>query len=454
MKLVIISPPFQEGGQKSKGIPLAPPILEYLAGLTIKIDPDIDIELVDANKEDFNPFTIEADLIGITVLTPQAPWAYRMGDILLSRNIQVVFGGIHVTALPEEAKAHADSVVVGEAESVWKEVLDDARERKLKPYYNGVREPLIDLPRPKHGLLKSKYRMGSFFTTRGCPHHCTFCSVRKFFGDTVRLRPIDEVVKEVASSPWRIFWNLDDNCWGADINRSIELFKEMSRNIKFKYWFATADLASVQSKRGDELLKWARKAGMTMALVGWETDNPQSLKEYAANTKQGRNRRDAIKRIKSFGIDVMLFVIVGGRFDDLNDYLAILEECDKLNVSAHPTMLTPFPGTDIYYSYKDKLIDDVTWDKFDGNHAVFDHDNPLMSISNREEALLWLRAELFSWSRVLKRVSGIPLKGFPSAHMTSFMIQFGQGKAFKEYASLSKSPLTKERILKLAKEIV
>lgn len=104
MKLLLISPPFGEKGQKSKGLPIAPPVLEYLAGLTYQIRDDVEISLIDANKEDFNPENVDADLIGFTVLTPQSPWVYKMSDKLRAMGKKVVLGGIHVTALPEEAK--------------------------------------------------------------------------------------------------------------------------------------------------------------------------------------------------------------------------------------------------------------------------------------------------------------------------------------------------------------
>ena len=101
MKILLISPPFGEKGQMSKGLPIAPPVLEYLTGLTRSVRPDIEVELLDANKEHFSPESVDADLVGFTVLTPQSPWAYRMSDHLRSLGKKVVLGGIHVTALPD-----------------------------------------------------------------------------------------------------------------------------------------------------------------------------------------------------------------------------------------------------------------------------------------------------------------------------------------------------------------
>src|SRR5512135_3059763 len=110
MKLLLIAPRFSERGLANKGMPMASPALEYLAGLTAQLRPDVAIELIDAKNEEFDPDRVEADLTGFTVLTPQAPWVYRMADRLRERGKKVVLGGIHVTALPDEAAQHADAV--------------------------------------------------------------------------------------------------------------------------------------------------------------------------------------------------------------------------------------------------------------------------------------------------------------------------------------------------------
>ncbi len=432
MKILLVSPPFGEKGQMSQGLPIAPPVLEYLAGLTNKVRPDVEVELLDANKKLLECERVDADLTGFTVLTPQSTWVYRMSDSLRAMGKKVVLGGIHVTALPDEAGKHADSIVRGEAENVWKDVLDDAESGKLKSVYEDRLPQLDSLPRPVTNLWESKYVYGYFQTSRGCPFTCTFCSVHKFFGGKVRLRPIKEVVEEVAASKCRLFWGIDDNIWGVNVERSIELYTEMGKNVRGKWWFGSGDLKSVQHPKSHDLLKNARKAGLTAVLVGWESNNMSSLQEYKAVTKQGRERRDGIKKIRDYGIEVMLFIMTGGRQDVREDFDGILKLCDELKVSAHPVMTTPFPDTELYDLYKPYLIDGLEWDSFDGNHAVFEH--PTMSSGEREEALMKLRADIFPVSKILDRVRQVSWKGFPMSHITSWMIQYPQGRAFREYA--------------------
>ncbi len=434
MRLLLISPPFGEKGQMSQGLPIAPPVLEYLAGLTARVRPDVDVVLHDANKVLFEPSMAEGfDLVGFTVLTPQAPWVYRTADALRNMNIPVVAGGIHVTALPDEAEPHLDALVLGEAESVWKDVLDDAGRGRLRKRYKGTWSDLCDLPRPVTRLLPKKgYVYGYFQTSRGCPHRCAFCSVHEFFGGRVRMRPIDDVVREVAGSSWRLFWGIDDNIWGVNLNRSIELYTEMAKNVRGKWWFGSGDLVTVQNPKAGTLLTQARRAGLTAVLVGWESNNQMSLEEYRAVNKQGRDRRDAIRRIRDHGIEVMLFIMVGGRQDTRRDFDGILELCEELKISAHPVMTTPLPGTKLYEEYKPYIFKDLDWDCFDGNRALFEH--PTMSPQEREEALMKLRAEIFTIPRILSRIPRISWRGFPMSHITSWMVQFPQGRAFTEYA--------------------
>jgi radical SAM superfamily enzyme YgiQ (UPF0313 family) len=433
MKILFICPPFSQHSQKDKGMPIAPPVLEYLAALTRRFLPEASITLLDAKHEPFDAERVDADLVGISVLTAQAPWAYRAADALRKRGIRVVLGGIHVTALPAEAGEHADAIVLGECENIWEGVLRDAGRGQLRPVYQGDLPSLDHLPPPVTDLWKNTYMFGYFQTARGCPHQCSFCSVHKFFGNKIRLRPIDEVIAEVAGSSRRLFWCIDDNVWGVNPKRSIELFREMGSSIKGKWWFGSGDLRTVQQPDGDELLRQARRAGLTAVMLGWETENAASLEEYRATTKQGSNRRDAIRRIRDHGIDVMLFIVVGGRRDTRKDFDDILRLCDELKVSAHPVMLTPLPDTELFEQYRPYLYPDTDWDHYDGNHAVFEH--PTMSAFEREAEFIKLRTAIFTPGRILGRIRQVSWKGFPMSHFSSFMLQYPQGRAFKDYAS-------------------
>jgi radical SAM superfamily enzyme YgiQ (UPF0313 family) len=418
-------------------VPIAPPVLEYLGALTLRAMPDAELELVDANVRDFDSAIVSADLVGITAMTATATWAYATADALRARGIPVALGGIHPTALPEEAAQHADAVVAGEAESVWPRVLADAQAGMLQPFYQGERLPLEGLPQPLFGRLDGPYRFRAIITTRGCPYHCTFCSVRRFFGDTVRFRPIDDVLAEVKQVPGSLYFNADDNIWGADVDRSIELFRRLAAEAK-RPWYGFGDLKSVQGERGDELIAAAKASGLFSVWAGWEAESSH-LGAYHASAKQGRDREDAIRRIKAAGIDVTLFVVLGGRNESLENFERAVALADRLDVGVHPTLLTPFPGTELWAEYEPYLLPGLGWDRFTGVSAVFEHPDPRMTPEARERAYYETSLDLLSLPRILGHAARVPVAGFPTTHLLSIMkalpVRRAMRKAYAEWES-------------------
>jgi radical SAM superfamily enzyme YgiQ (UPF0313 family) len=431
MKLAILSPQFPFSGR----VPLVPPILEYLAALTLREAPDTVVQLIDANQVEITPIDVSADTVAISVMTATAPWAYRFADECRRIGKKVILGGIHPSALPEEAALHADAVVVGEAESVWGRVLADAQRGNMARVYHGERLPLINLPRPIDGKLKGNYQFRAFFTMRGCPYRCTFCSVRTFFGDTIRYRPIDEVVAEVAACAGKLWFNGDDNIWGGDLQRSIDLFNALGQGSNRK-WYGFGDLRSIQSEQGAEMLAAAGRSGLFSVWVGWENDESQ-LGVFKASGKQGGDRVAAVKQMQDAGIDVTLFVVLGGRQDSIDSFKRTLELSERLQVGIHPVLLTPLPGTELYDEYREYLLPGLGWESFTGVNAVFDHPSPEMTKLRREEEYHRLANELFKFERITNRISKISAKGFPTTHIYSMMMQLPMkhalSKAYQEW---------------------
>lgn len=411
MKICLIDPPLPY-----RSPPLAPLILEYLGGLTHRAMPDAEIELLDPKFRPFSVEKIEADLVGICgsrIVT--LPWVYSTADTLRKRGKQVVLGGFNPSAMPEEAKKHADAVVIGEAESVWPEVLEDARKGQLKPFYYGKPLPLENLPLP---IRMPGYKFHGIFTMRGCSHGCKFCALQGLYGKAHRYRPIDEVVKEVDALKEKFFWNTDGNIWGGNINRAIELFTALKGSKK--KWYGFGDLKALETPLGDKLIKAARESGLLSLWLGCE--------EKFSGTFE-KSKVEVIKKLKDNGIDPILAIILGKRTDTPDDFDRIVELSDKLGIMAHPFLLVPFPGTELYEEYKPYLLKQGQWKFYDGAHALFSH--PLMSPEQREEKFFSIVFELFSLKRVFRHLFEIPLHVFPFGHFAFLMREFPMRQGMK-----------------------
>jgi radical SAM superfamily enzyme YgiQ (UPF0313 family) len=214
MKLELIVPAVKEP-VKSRGKLLVPPLgLAAIAALT---PPEVDVSLTDEGitKVDFEK---EVDLVGITALTYTVHRAYEIADSFRARGVKVVMGGMHPSVMPEEASLHADAVVVGEAEGIWGDVIEDFKANKLRRIYRQNKLPsLVGLPIPRRDLYQkgAYYCTNTLWATRGCPYSCSFCSVSTIFGRKYRCRPVDEITEEVETlDRSKIIGFVDDNIIG------------------------------------------------------------------------------------------------------------------------------------------------------------------------------------------------------------------------------------------------
>ena len=417
MKLAIIFPPLPFGWT-----PVAPPILEYLAALTRKADPSIEIQLISGSAMPDAYKTLECDLAAISILTPTAVPGYGIADSLRARGIKVVFGGMHASAMPEEAGRHGDAVVVGEAESIWPEVLRDFRAGQMKPRYTGGQGELTDMPTPLYGMLQGNHKFRIVNTSRGCPFNCTFCSVNKFFGSKIRFRPIDDVVRDVAAIPEKMYEIGDENIWwSGQIQRAIDMFTALrGSNKKF---MAFGSLGPVLAPDGSRMLNAAREGGLLSVWVGWEAISDKGVKAYRASGKIGVDRERAVQTLKDHGIDVSLFYMLGSRDDTLDDFKRAVEVADRLGVSMHPSLVVPYPGTVLAEQYEPYIYKNLGWEYYNGAYALFEHPDPVMTPEMREEQFYISMLEQLSLGRVLSHVLKVPLAGFPYAHMLSLMSQ-------------------------------
>ena len=327
--------------------------LSYIAALT---PSDWDIKIISGHIE---TVTLEdADLVGITAVTSPAPRAYEISEQYRRKGIKTVMGGIHASMLPDEAIQFVDSVVIGEAESVWQNLIHDFENNELKRFYQGERTSLENLVKPRRDLYNSyKYKVIDYVqTARGCPMDCEFCSVPTLHGRTYRQRPVEEVLDELEALNAKNVLFLDDNIFGYGEKaeeRAIQLFRRMKERGLNKRWFSNVGIDFADNP---EVLKYAREAGCFMILIGFEALNEETLQgmHKVRNLKVGvRNYKEVIKKIRDHGITVVGTFVFGNDEDSKDVFQRTTEFIldSKIDI-AECTISTPFPGTRLYNRLK------------------------------------------------------------------------------------------------------
>jgi radical SAM superfamily enzyme YgiQ (UPF0313 family) len=333
-------------------------------------DDRFDVTIIDENVEDID-CTIRPDLIGISLMTPTAMRGYEIADAFRQKGIPVVLGGMHVFFMTDEAAAHADAVVVGEAEYSWNELLNDFLAGRMKKVYTAAKHhDLKGLPRPRLDLLKpGAYSFPNVIeTARGCPHTCSFCSVTKFWGNQFRFRPVDEVIEDIKAMPPGDVLFIDDNIFGQP-KRAKELFEAL---IPFKRrWIGQGEL---RFSHDPELLDLAKRSGCGWIFIGMESISSANLKamhKFGLNRVENYDRDIAI--IHKKGIKILGSFMFGLDDDDAGVFDHTLQFCirNKLE-AANFYILTPMPGTKLFDEMKAaNRILHYNWAHYDANHVVF-----------------------------------------------------------------------------------
>lgn len=230
--------------------------LPHLAAITPEKH---DVKIVNENYNDID-FDADVDLVGITCYTMTAPRVYEIADEFRRRDKTVVLGGYHPTAMPEEAKQHADSIILGMAEASWPKLIKDFEKGKLKPIYERDYDfDMADVPPIRRDLIVRNPILGAVQWTRGCINKCEFCAIGSFCDHGVMRRPIKNVVEEIKQMPNKLFIFHDPHLTSSP-RYAKELFKEMIRQKVGKSWLANGT-TNVLGKIDDEFLDLARKAG-------------------------------------------------------------------------------------------------------------------------------------------------------------------------------------------------
>ncbi len=328
---------------------------------------------------------IDADIVALFFHTPDAVHAYKLADIYRSKGKTVVLGGLHTTFMPDEAIEHADALLLGEAEGIWEQLLEDYKAGKLQKRYERT-EP-VDLaelnPYPTNIIPPSKYdHIWSVVVSRGCPHKCGYCTVPRFF-EKYRLRPIAHVVEEIKTAPTDWFELHADN---LTVNRkyALELFRALKPlNIN---WFGEA---TIKMADDEELLKAAAESGCRELLIGIETPSQAALDESGKGFVTPAQIKEKIDKFHQYNIQISSSMIFG--FDTHTDdiFRESEEFCRYIGIDeVEGVLLIPFPGTPLHKKLEGEgriLTDD--WSKYDGDNVVFQPKG--MSAETLNEGAYW-----------------------------------------------------------------
>jgi radical SAM superfamily enzyme YgiQ (UPF0313 family) len=400
MKVLFVSPGWPKGrlwGELGFKFPSL-----SLAALAAVTPVEWSVELCDENIEPL-ALTTDADLIAITAMTPQAPRAYKIAAQFKAAGKTVVMGGFHASNLPDEALQHLDSVVVGEGELIWPQLLADFQHGRLQRLYRSsdlIAMTAIPIARRQLFAGKKYLFTNTLQTTRGCPFDCEFCSVTAFYGRHYRKRPIDAVLAELVElrrkNSFAFF--VDDNLV-ADRKYALELFAGM-KGMGFK-WLSHAPIDFADDR---EFIKAAGEAGCVALFVGFESLNQEALKAMGKVTNTAKSYLEDAQVFRDNGIGILGSFVMGNDGDTPEVFERTLAFCEEARLEgAIFPILTPYPGTEVRRRLEaEGRILSNAWEDYDMEHVTFQPRG--MSVAELQQGYDWLNRSFYSFGSMYKRI--------------------------------------------------
>ncbi|QRR02438.1 B12-binding domain-containing radical SAM protein [Dyadobacter sandarakinus] len=376
---------------------LFPPL--GLATLAAFLSPDDEIDLQDQHVEQLR-LDDEPDLVMIQVYITNAFRAYRIADHYRRKGCYVILGGLHVTSLPEEAMAHADSIFIGPGEDTLPRFLTDFRKGAPQRVYTSDNRTLAGIPPIRRDLIKRHLYLvpNSIVVTRGCPHHCNFCYKDAFFGGgkTFYTQLVDEALAEIDRLPGRHLYFLDDHLLG-NTKFAAALFEGMRGMNRVFQGASTVDAIL----RGN-LIEKAADAGLRSLFVGFETFSPQNLKQSNKKQNLEKDYTRAVNRLHSLGIMINGSFVFGLDDDDRDVFKRTVDWGVNHGITtATYHILTPYPGTALYRSMDaEGRILTHDWDRYDTRQVVYQ--TKILRAEELEAGYWWAYENFYSWKNIAK----------------------------------------------------
>ncbi len=355
--------------------------------------------------------TEEYDVVVIHYTTPSSTLAYEVADQFHKLNTQVVLCGLHASALPDEALAHADAVLLGRGECNWLSALKDAEQHKLKKLYppDSYLAKHCQIP-PTQVKLPGFVIMGALEATRGCPYHCTFCPEgNTVYGNQFYTRSVDQVIDEIKQIPQKIIMFYDLSLT-IDPSYTKELFTKM-KSLK-KRFFCNGNLDVLANN--PKLVQLSKQAGCIGWLVGFESFDQKTLTSIGKNTNKVKQYKKAVDLIHSNHMIVIGDFMFGFDNDTVNVFDTTFSQLKKLSVDvADFSILTPFPGTPLFDKLKKEgRILTTDWEKYTMFQPVFEPKQ--MTPTQLYEGVSSLYQRFYSPKNTISRVmQNIPRGPYP-----------------------------------------
>ena len=336
---------------------------------------DWHVEIVDeTTTHDGHTPRADVDLVGLTAMTTQAKRAYALADAYRALGVTVVLGGIHPSALPDEALQHADAVCRGDAETTLPPLLADWRAGRLQRVYDWAALPTQPIGTPRKDLLDPHDYLvfNPIQTTRGCPHNCSFCTTPAVFGRRFRLREIADIIEEMREAKERFhpscFIFADDD-FGGNHTWALALCEAM-RPLGIT-WASQCDILIA---RNQKLLRAMRASGCVGLILGLESPHADTLSEARKSYADAAKYVAQIHTIQSHGISLWGSFIFGFDTQDWRacmDTVRFAQRAD-LCMSCYP-ILTPYPGTAVFERFRrEGRLTTTDWDRYNGASIVFE----------------------------------------------------------------------------------
>lgn len=377
---------------------LFPPL--GLATLAAYLQPDDDPVIVDEHVERLE-INDRPDLVAIQVYITNAKRAYALADAYRATGVFVVLGGLHVTALPDEAAVHADSIFLGPAEQTFPQFLSDFRAgQPLARYVSTSGRTLERVPPLRRDLIRRRLYLvpNSIVVTRGCPQHCDFCYKDAFFegGRSFYTQRVDDALAEIDRLPGRHIYFLDDHLFG-DRRFASALFDGMRGMDRLFQGAATVDSVL----RGD-VVERAAEAGLRSLFVGFETLAPGNLASSNKRQNLGRDYSAVAKRLHDLGIMINGSFVFGMDEDDESVFRRTVDWAIEHGITTATFHIqTPYPGTRLFARMEAAgRIVTRDWDRYDTRQVVYQPSR--LTPEALKDGYDWAHREFYRWSSIAR----------------------------------------------------